>query len=48
MYLRQLLLVPPRANDEGHQLAFLEPAQRQLRTLAQEAEHVIQVQRTLA
>lgn len=47
-YLRQPVLVPPRADDEGHQLAFLEPAQRQLGTLAQEVEHVIQIQRTLA
>lgn len=46
-YLRQPLLVPPRADDEGHQLAFLEPAQRQLGTLAQEAEHVLQIQRAL-
>lgn len=47
-YLRQPLLVPARADDEGHQLAFLEPAQRQLGTLAQEAENVVQVQGTLA
>ena len=35
------VLVPAGADDEGDQLALLEPSQRQLGTLAQEAEHLV-------
>lgn len=43
-HLRESLLVPKRANDEGYKAAFLEPAQRQFGTQGQEVPDLIQVQ----
>ena len=46
--LCQPVLVPAGADDEGDQLALLEPPQGQLGTLAQEAEHLVQGERTFS
>lgn len=46
-YLAEPVLVPQGADDEGHQAAFLEPAEGKLRAQRQEVADLIQVQRAV-
>lgn len=48
LYIRESVLIPEGADDEGHQPTLLEPAHGKLRTQREEVTHLVQVQRTLA